>query len=140
MPPRRVKERKAVHGNSQYDAKYCETIIALGREGKSLAQMASIMGFNRQTMVNWCQQYPEFNVAYDMAVTHAQAWWEDKAAEVQLGGLHPVAWKKSVESRFSHEYTEKKEVHSTGTLNHKHSLQDMSDDELVAIIAGVKND
>lgn len=123
-------------GVTSYDPKYCDQIVEMGKEGKSLAQMASILGFNRQTLVNWCDKYPEFEEAYALSQTHALAWWEDAGQKGMISGVNAIVWKHCISVRFKGEYTTPTEIITTGTLTHKVSINDLTDDELAAIAAG----
>jgi hypothetical protein len=67
---------------TKYDPSMCETIIGLGRLGKSKTQCASNLGIARSTFDAWLGQHEEFREAWDLADTHAQAIWE----EIGFGG------------------------------------------------------
>jgi hypothetical protein len=101
---------------TDYDPAYCEDVIALGREGKSKAQMASHFDVSRQTIDNWASAHPEFLEALTRAMAHCQAWWEDKGqAGLSFPGFNAAVWKKSVEARFRDDYTERQEQTVTAT-------------------------
>ncbi|QIC52902.1 putative terminase small subunit [Brucella phage EF4] len=59
-----------------YRPEYCETVIELGKQGDSLAQMAAHFDVSRQTIENWASDHPEFLAALSRAKVHCQAWWE----------------------------------------------------------------
>lgn len=105
---------------SDYRAEYCDDVIALGKEGKSRAQMASHFDVSRQTIDNWAEAHPEFLEALTRALTHCQAWWEDKGQSgLILPGFNAAVWKKSVEARFRDDYTERQEQTVKGELIHE---------------------
>lgn len=97
-----------------YLPEYCETVIDLGKAGKSKAQMAAHFDVSRQTIDNWASANPEFLEALSRADAHCQDWWETQG---QLGltaqGFNAAVWKKSVEARFRDDYTERREVSQT---------------------------
>jgi len=62
--------------NSKYDPKYCDTVIELGLQGSSQKMMCSTIGINKNTLGNWQKAHPEFADAMDLALVHAQAYWE----------------------------------------------------------------
>lgn len=96
---------------SVYDPSYCDDVIALGKEGKSKAQMAAHFDVSRQTIDNWATAHPEFLEALNRAMAHCQAWWEDKGQTgLTVQGFNAAVWKKSVEARFRDDYTEKREI------------------------------
>ena len=96
---------------SDYLPEYCETVIELGRAGKSLAQMASHFDVSRQTIDNWAATHPQFLEALTRAKAHCQAWWEDQGQTRMVApGFNAAVWKKSVEARFRDDYTERQEI------------------------------
>lgn len=120
-----------------YRPEYCETVIELGKQGDSLVQMAAHFDVTRQTLENWASDHPEFLAALNRAKTHCQNWWEKAGREgMFLGGsgFNAAVWKKSMEARFREDYTERQEVHQTGTMEHKHSVKEMTNEELEEII------
>ena len=97
-----------------YDPKYCETIVKLGKQGKSIAQMASHFDVARTTLLQWADAHIEFMTALSRAKEHAQAWWEDQAvANLTNREFQSPIWKKSVEARFREDYTERKQIDGT---------------------------
>lgn len=124
---------------TSYRPEYCEKVIELGKLGKSLAQFASNFNVARSTIDQWAEDYPEFSEALNKAKAHAQDWWENAGQEgMFLGGsgFNAAVWKTTVQARFRDDYTERSEVVTTATVNLKHSLTDMTDEELAAIATG----
>ena len=66
---------------TDYDPKYCELVIAMGREGKSKAQIAATIGVTRVTMWGWAQKHEEFFNALALSEELALQWWEDIAQD-----------------------------------------------------------
>lgn len=124
---------------TSYRPEYCEKVIELGKLGKSLAQFASNFNVSRQTIDNWAEDYPEFLEALNKAKAHAQDWWENAGQEGMFlggGGFNAAVWKTTVQARFRDDYTERQEIHQTGAVEHKHSIGEMTDEELAKVIAG----
>jgi len=120
---------------SDYDPSYCDVVVKLGKDGKSKAQMCSHLDISRQTIDNWAEAHPEFLEALTRAMAHCQAWWEDEAQKnLTIPGFNAAVWKKSVEARFRDDYTERQEIKHGGSI--KHTLTEMTDEELAAIAAG----
>ncbi len=98
---------------SEYDPAYCERVIALGKEGKSRAEIASALGHARQTIANWEADHPEFLDAMTRAKDEELAWWEAKARKgIDLGSqFNATLWSKSMGGRFPNEpYRDRTEV------------------------------
>ena len=53
-------EKRPVGRPSLYDPKYCEEVIALGRIGKSVEQIASILNVSLRVLYDWRDKHPEF--------------------------------------------------------------------------------
>lgn len=105
------------HGHSKLKPKFCDEVIKLGKQGKSPAQMASHFGVSRNTIDNWALTDERFAAAYAVAMAHCQAWWEDQGqAGLFLDKFNAAVWKKSVESRFKSDYTERQELKHEGGL------------------------
>lgn len=99
---------------STYDPTYCAEVIDMGKQGKSLAQMASRFDVSRSTIDQWAEDNTEFSEALNRAKAHAQSWWEDKgAAGMESPGFNAAVWKKSMEARFREDYTERREISQT---------------------------
>ena len=83
-PRKKPEDLLKVGRPSLYKPEYCETVIELGREGKSLVQMASHFDVSRPTISEWAAEHPEFSKALERAKVHAQNWWENQAQ----AGMH----------------------------------------------------
>lgn len=93
---------------SLYKPEYDGIVEALGKQGKSKAQMCSILNIGRRTFFDWERQYPEFAAAVARAMEHAQGWWEAKAQN-SLGKktFQAQLWRYSMAGRFKEDYAEK---------------------------------
>jgi hypothetical protein len=61
---------------TKYDPAMCETIIALGKRGRSKTQCASHLGIARSTFEAWLEAHEDFREAWELGDTHSQAFWE----------------------------------------------------------------
>ena len=115
MTDQQRPESRSVGRPSLYKPEYCETVIALGREGKSKAQIAAKLDVSRQTLENWGKAYPEFLDAITRAKDLELAWWED-TAQGGLGGgvLNAALWSRSMAARFPADYREEHRTEITG--------------------------
>lgn len=104
-------KKRGVGAPTKYRPEYCERVIELGKEGKSMAQMCAAFDISRQTIDNWAMQFDDFADALARAKVHAQAWWEDTGqAGMFADKFNAAVWKKSVESRFKEDYTERRDM------------------------------
>lgn len=108
-------KKRPVGRPSKYKPEYCERILELGREGKSIAQMAAAFDVDKASIFDWAAAHEEFSTALARAKTYAQTWWEDKAQQ-NLGSrdFNAQLWLKSVASRFRDDYTEKQVTEVSG--------------------------
>lgn len=73
--------KRKVGRPSKYSPAFCESVLELGEQGKSKAQIAKALGVSRMTLERWEDEYPEFRDSLKHARDLAQAWWEDKGQE-----------------------------------------------------------
>ena len=104
---------------SDFDPAYCEQVIALGKQGKSYAQMASILNTSYTSMLRWRDEHEEFRCAMEDAQHFAQAWWEDQAQcymveEKESAKLNVGLWSRSMAARFPKTYRESTKQEITG--------------------------
>jgi hypothetical protein len=104
---------------TDYDPKYCELVIEMGRQGKSKAQIAATIGVTRKTMWTWCSVHEEFLNAIEYAEELALQWWEDIAQDhlkqTKDGvTLNTSLWSRSMAARFPKDYTDRTKHEITG--------------------------
>lgn len=58
-----------VMGNSSYDPRYCNQIIALAKIGKSYAEICTALGISKKRSEHWRTIYSEWDEALDIALT-----------------------------------------------------------------------
>jgi transposase len=114
-----TEEKRSVGRPTLYDPKYCEEVVTLGRIGKSVEQIASILNVSLRTMYLWRDTYEEFMHALDDAKTYEQAWWEEQAAAYMVENkesdrLNPTLWSRSMAARFPKKYRESTKTEITG--------------------------
>lgn len=103
---------------SKYDRIFCERVIALGREGASVVEMAGNIGVCRNTLETvWPEQYPEFLEALVFAREQSQIWWEKTGRTGMLTkGIDSSIWSRSMAARFPNDWREKNQT------EHHHSF------------------
>jgi len=100
---------------SLYKPEHCDMVLDLGKQGKSMTQMAAHFDVDKETVKNWTRDYPEFLAAFTRAMTFSQAWWEDQGqAGLASRDFNAPLWHKNVASRFREDYTDRKEVTGAG--------------------------
>lgn len=103
---------------SDYMPEYCELVIELGKEGKSVAQMASYIGTSKQALMRWVEANEEFRTAMEIARSHAQSWWETIGQNNIISSpgatLNSGVYSRSMAARFPDDWRENKGVEVTG--------------------------
>ena len=89
----------------------CDTVVALGSEGLSPVQISARIGIPRTTMDSWAAKHDEFSEALTRAKELEQVWWETQGQNaLNDKDFHANLWIKSMQARFRHDYTERKQV------------------------------
>jgi transposase len=112
-------EKRPVGRPSLYDPSFCDEVVALGRIGKSVEQIAAILNVSLRTMYSWRDAHEEFLHALDDAKTYEQAWWEEQAAAYMVENkesdrLNASLWSRSMAARFPKKYRESTKTEITG--------------------------
>lgn len=129
---------------TKYDPAVCDEVIALGRQGKSKAQMSAALNIPIATFKAWEQGQPDFRAAMDFAMDLAQAHWEELAdnhIKEAPGGvrLNTGLWSRSMSARFPATYSERSKVEVTGKdggpveVDHVHDFSKALLDDLLAV-------
>jgi len=112
-------EKRPVGRPSLYDPKYCEEVIALGRIGKSIEQIAANLNVSLRVLYDWRDKHPEFLHALEDSKTYEQAWWEEQAVAYMVENkesdrLNATLWSRSMAARFPKKYRESTKTEITG--------------------------
>lgn len=107
--------KRPVGRPTKYKPEYCEKIVELGKEGKSIAQMASFFDVDKASIYRWAEEEEDFRTALARAKAHSQNWWEEAAQNnLATRDFNAQLWLKSVASRFREDYTEKQVTEVSG--------------------------
>jgi len=69
---------KKKYGNSsEYDPKYCDLVMEIGSQGKSICSMGAAIGVASKTIYNWAEVHPEFKDALEEAKALQKAFFEN---------------------------------------------------------------
>jgi len=114
-----TETKRPVGRPSLYDPSFCDEVVALGRVGKSVEQIAAILNVSLRTMYSWRDAHEEFLHALDDAKTYEQAWWEEQAAAYMVENkesdrLNASLWSRSMAARFPKKYRESTKTEITG--------------------------
>lgn len=112
-PPKGNKNAVGNNGGrpSKYDEAICQRVIDLGKEGKSLTQIAVALNVPKSTLQSWADQHIEFSAALTRAKQCEQAWWENAGQEgLRADKFNSAVWAKSMSARFREDYTERREL------------------------------
>lgn len=101
-----------------YQPEFCEQIIELGRQGKSVVAMACHFAVLRQTLYDWAKALPEFADAFDRAKIKAQARWEFEGDVLNKNNpnFHPQLWIKIMQARFREDYQDANKIELGGAI------------------------
>jgi transposase len=112
-------EKRPVGRPSLYDPKYCEEVVALGKIGKSIEQIAANLNVSLRVLYDWRDKHPEFLHALEDCKTYEQAWWEEQASAYMVENkesdrLNATLWSRSMAARFPKKYRESTKTEITG--------------------------
>jgi hypothetical protein len=101
---------------SKYQPEFCQTIIELGKEGASKAEMALACDIHRDTFDEWTRTIPEFSDAAYKARMESQVFWERKGRNgCERGhGFNGQTYQFLMKNMFRDDYRDKQEVEHTG--------------------------
>lgn len=71
---------------TKYKPEYCESVVEHMRDGKSLSSFAGKVGVARDTISEWCSEYPEFSAAVQKGKGLCADWWEERLRERAIAG------------------------------------------------------
>jgi DNA-binding XRE family transcriptional regulator len=109
--------RDSVGRPTKYDPSMCDKVVELGRKGYSKTQMAAELNIHRDTMYEWEKAHEEFSDTLELAMTHAQAFWEHmalKAIKLPARAFNTGLWSKIMSARFPHTYRETTRTEHSG--------------------------
>jgi hypothetical protein len=85
----------------------CEQMIQLGMEGASQKMMWSTLGISKNTAETLKKNDPAFSEALDLALVHAQAYWERQIlANVDNKGFNSRLVEIALRGQFQQDYRE----------------------------------
>jgi transposase len=112
-------EKRPVGRPSLYDPSFCDEVVALGRIGKSVEQIASKLNVSLRVLYDWRDKHEEFLHALELAKQHELSWWEEQAQAYMVENkesdrLNASLWSRSMAARFPKKYRESTKTEITG--------------------------
>ena len=112
-------EKRPVGRPSLYDPAFCDQVIELGNQGKSIEQIAAKLGVSTRVLFDWKDRHPEFMHALDHAKELELDWWESIAQNMMVeekdaAKLNSSIWSRSMAARFPKKYRESTKTEITG--------------------------
>ena len=113
------QKKRPVGRPTLYNAAMCAEVIELGKIGKSVEQIASIMGFSIRVLYQWRDVHPDFMQAMEDAKQYEQYWWEEQAQAYLIENkdsdkINTSLWSRSMAARFPKKYRESTKTEITG--------------------------
>lgn len=119
---------------SKYKPEYCDLIIEHMSEGASITSFAAEIGVARSTIDEWANNYTEFSGAVKIGKAKCAAWWEKLGRNNAITGEgNATLVIFGLKNMAPEDFRDKQEVHQTGTMEHKHSIGEMTDEQLANI-------
>ena len=95
----------------KFEPAMCDQMIAMGKEGASQKMMWSQLGISKTTAETWRKKYPEFAEALDIALVHAQSYWETQLlANVENKNFNSRLVEIALRGQFQQDYRETRET------------------------------
>ena len=89
----------------------CDRMIELGRQGASQKMIWSDLGISKASAETLKKNTPEFAEALDMALVHAQAFWErELLANVENKGYNSRLAEIALRGQFPQDYKDVREI------------------------------
>ena len=120
---------------AKFDPKMCDVIIAMGKEGASQKMMWSQLGISKGTAENWKKKHAEFAEALDIALVHAQSYWETQLlANVENKNFNSRLVEIALRGQFQQDYRETRDTKIDAKVEIKVDYQK----EIAELLAALK--
>jgi hypothetical protein len=92
---------------SKFKPEMCERMIEMGKQGASQKMIWSELGISKNNAESLKKSNPEFAEALDMALVHAQAYWErELLANIENKGYNSRLAEIALRGQFQSDYRE----------------------------------
>jgi len=118
----------------KFESKMCDVIIAMGKEGASQKMMWSQLGISKGTAETWKKKHSEFAEALDIALVHAQSYWETQLlANVENKNFNSRLVEIALRGQFQQDYRETRDTKIDAKVEIKVDYQKEIADLLAAL-------
>lgn len=94
-----------------FEPAMCDQMISMGKEGASQKMMWSQLGISKNTAESWRKKYPDFAEALDIALVHAQSYWETQLlANVENKNFNSRLVEVALRGQFQSDYRETRDT------------------------------
>ena len=119
----------------KFDPKMCDVIIDMGKEGASQKMMWSQLGISRTTAETWKKNHLEFAEALEIALVHAQSYWETQLlANVENKNFNSRLVEIALRGQFATDYRETRDTKIDAKVEIKVDYQK----EIAELLAALK--
>jgi hypothetical protein len=120
----------ATKPTTKYTPEMCNQIVELGKTGASQKMIWSQLGISKSTADTYRKKYPEFAEALDLALVHAQAYWETMMlANIENKNFNSRMVEIALRGQFSADYREvrdqKIDVKADVSIDFKGAVDDL---------------
>lgn len=99
------------HPQSKYEPEMCDRMIQLGKIGASQKMIWSDLGISKATAETWKKKHADFAEALDLALVHAQAYWErELLANVDNKNYNSRLAEIALRGQFQQDYRETRDT------------------------------
>ena len=102
---------------TKYEPEMCQAVIEAGKEGKTLAEMATDIGIHRETLNEWRGANEEFSDAVKEGLANAQSWWEELMRHGASGvnpDVQPTLAIFNMKNRFRDDWSDRTQTEISG--------------------------
>ena len=86
LPNQQIERLKKKLGRpSKYDPQFCELVVEIMKQGKSIASVACAIGVSRKILYEWAEAHKNFRDALDLGKDLAQQYWENLSQDMSNG-------------------------------------------------------
>lgn len=118
----------------KFDPAMCDQMIAMGKEGASQKMMWSQLGISKTTAETWKKKHPEFNEALEIALVHAQSYWETQLlANVENKNYNSRLVEIALRGQFQSDYRETRDTKIDAKVEVKVDFQKEINDLIAAL-------
>jgi hypothetical protein len=95
----------------KFEPAMCDQMIAMGKEGASQKMMWSQLGISKNTAESWRKKHPDFAEALEIALVHAQSYWETQLlANVENKNFNSRLVEIALRGQFQQDYRETRDT------------------------------